>query len=108
MLALSDVDLEGARDSSEGSSAGARHNCDGQSLRPLVHGAAVLEDEAPAAALERASDSLDGDVACRPLGGRERSEHFAFACGDQVTFKAGANGTWNLHQPMAAGHFPEN
>src|SRR5947208_207761 len=62
MLAVRDSDIERAGQTCELAAARIGNDGDAQLRVATRHGAGVLKHEAPAAAIERASDALDGDI----------------------------------------------
>ncbi len=79
MLSVGDDDVHRSGKTGQLAGAGVRHDGDGQLKGAASHGAAVLEHEGAAAALERSSDALDGDVAGGALDGGAGGQHLALA-----------------------------
>src|SRR6266852_74550 len=75
VLAVGDDDVHRAGKTGQLAGTGVRHDGDGQLKGAAGHGAAVLEHEGAAAALERSSDALDGDVAGGALDGGAGGQH---------------------------------
>src|SRR4051794_35628399 len=84
VLPVRDRDRHRAREARQLAGAGVGYYGDGELRRAAVHGAAVLEDEAAGAAVQRPADPLDGDVAGRAFDGRAGGQHLAPAGPVQV------------------------
>src|SRR6476620_2282588 len=84
VLAVGDVDAEGARESHELTGAGSGDNDDIEGALAASHRRVVLEDECASLAMQASGDALDGYVAGGVLDGRAGGEHLAFACAFEV------------------------
>ena len=92
MLAVGgDDDVHGAGEASELGGAGARDDYDVELRGAVGHSGVVLEDKGSGAAMERAGDAFDGDVAAGGFG-IAGVEHFAFAGGFEVAVKLFVDG----------------
>jgi len=67
VLAVGDLDVHFA---GELAGAGVEDDGDAELQRTAVHGAGALQDEGAGAAVERAANALDGDVAGGAFDGR--------------------------------------
>src|ERR1035437_5979266 len=67
VLAVFDLDGEGAGDTFQLSGSGARHSDDGHFVSALVHGAGVLQCEAAMLSIECPGYEFDGDVTSNSL-----------------------------------------
>src|SRR5882672_1421790 len=92
MLAVGDLDVHFAGEAVEVAGAGVGDDGDAELQRAAVHGAGVLQDEGTGAAVERAADALDGDVAGGALDGCTGGEHLALAGGFEVAVDLFLNG----------------
>ena len=85
VLAIGDGDVEFAGQTEELAGAGIRNNGNGKLKSAAVHGAGVLEDESAGAAVQRAGDTLDGNVAGGAFDFGACSQHGSLAGGFEIT-----------------------
>src|SRR5208283_2075709 len=87
MFSFLDLDGHPAGKTQQLTGARVRYNGDSQLRLATCHGAAMLEGEGAAAAVQRAADPLDGDVAGRAFDAGTRGQHLSLADAFDVTVK---------------------
>src|SRR5882672_9090062 len=84
MLAVGDLDVHFAVEAGELAGAGVGDDRDAELQGAAGHSAGVLQDEGTGAAVERAADAFDGDVASGAFDRCAGGEHLALAGGFEV------------------------